>query len=122
MQNDRSGYDIGSQCSLLQSIFGERQAFSFHLRRYSWVKSTSSSYPLCLPRPTSVPSEEKHSRAQTYALDKVTSYQKLSFSATCSVRGLFCKPVMTPKLVDPTVTFGSAKIGLFVTLKASPRS
>src|SRR5260221_14538127 len=64
----------------------------------------------------------KHSRTQTYALDKVTSYQKLSFSATCSVRGLFCKPVMTPKLVDPTVTFGSAKIGLFVTLKASPRS
>ena len=48
--------------------------------------------------------------------------QKLSFKATWSVRGLFCVAVMTPKLVDPTVTFGSAKMGLLVTLKASPRS
>src|SRR5215471_2317327 len=84
------------------------------LRRYSWAKSTSSSYPLCSRGLAQLHPKE--------TLDEAASYQKLSFSAACSVLGLFCKPVMTPKLVDPTVTFGSAKIGLFVILKASPRS
>ena len=53
--------------------------------------------------------------------EEASTAQKFNFNASWSVRGEFCVPVMTPKLVDPTVTLGSAKIGVFVTLNASPR-
>jgi hypothetical protein len=53
--------------------------------------------------------------------DEASTAQKFNFNASWSVRGEFCVPVMTPKLVDPTVTLGSAKMGVLVTLNASPR-
>jgi hypothetical protein len=53
--------------------------------------------------------------------EEASAAQKFNFNASWSVRGEFCVPVMTPKLVDPTVTLGSAKMGVLVTLNASPR-